>query len=202
MKRIITWLKNIRPVKIFTVFLAGIFLFMAQACNRPGIAQQPPQPNAQPPNVERYDPTKDYDLNAPEGGMNNFSDVDPRAKAAERAANARAEALAKNARRNVEQKGINSSEQYVRNYQEGTPLDERVKRLGADVGSSAQELGEGVTKGTQRGVENLQKNTERAAKDLTKNVKRTTDDTVTNVKRQAQDTADAAKRTLREADLD
>ncbi|MBE9200122.1 MULTISPECIES: hypothetical protein [unclassified Nodularia (in: cyanobacteria)] len=201
MKKVITWLKNIRPVKILTVFLAATFLLMTQACNRPGIAQQPPQPNAQPPNVERYDSTKSYNLNAPEGGMNNFSDVDPRAKAAERAANARAEALAKNARRNVEQKGIDSSEQYVRNYREGTPLDERVKRLGEDVGSSAEELGEGFTKGTQRGVENLQRNTESATRELTKNVKRGAEDTTTNLQRQAEDTADAVKRTMRGTDL-
>ncbi|MDB9316604.1 hypothetical protein [Nodularia spumigena] len=202
MKKVITWLKNIRPVKILTVFLAATFLLMTQACNRPGIAQQPPQPNAQPPNAQQYNPTKSYELNAPEGGMNNFSDVDPRAKAAERAANARAAELAKNARRNVEHKGIDSSEQYVRNYQEGTPLDERIKRLGEDVGSSAEELGKGVTKGTQRGVENLQKNTGRAAEDLSKSVKRGAEDTTSNLQRQAEDTADAVKRTMREVDLD
>lgn len=201
MKKVITWLKNIRPVKILTVFLATTFLLMTQACNRPGIAQQPPQPNGQPPNVERYDSTKSYNLNTPEGGMNNFSDVDPRAKAAERAANARAEELAKNARRNVEQKGIDSSEQYVRNYREGTPLDERVKRLGENVGSSAEELGEGFSKGTQRGVENLQRNTGSATKDLTKNVRRGAEDTTTNLQRQAEDTADAVKRTMRGTDL-
>ncbi|MDP5338402.1 MAG: hypothetical protein NWQ28_07470 [Nodularia sp. (in: cyanobacteria)] len=200
MKKVMTWLKNIRPVRILTVFLAATFLLMTQACN-PGIAQQPPQPNAQPPNVERYDPTKSYELNAPEGGMNNFSDVDPRAKASERAANARAEELAKNARRNVEQKGIDSSEQYIRNYQEGTPLDERVKRLGEDVGSSAEELGEGFTKGTQRGVENLQKNTGRAAENLSKSVKRGAEDTTTNLQRQAEDTADAVKRSMSAVDL-
>ncbi len=202
MKKVITWLKNIRPVKILTVFLAATFLLMTQACNRPGIAQQPPQPNAQPPNARQYNPTKSYELNTPEGGMNNFSDVDPRAKAAERAANTRAAELAKNARRNVEQKGVDSSEQYVRNYREGTPLDERVKRLGEDIGSSAEELGKGVTQGTQRGVENLQKNTGRAAEDLSKNVKRGTQDTTNQLQRQAEDTADAMKRTMREIDLD
>jgi hypothetical protein len=198
MKKVITWLKNIRPVKILTVFLAATFLLMTQACNSPGIAQQPPQPNGQPPNAQQYNPTTSYDLNTPEGGMNNFSDVDPRAKGDERAANAKAEALAKNARRNVEQKGIDSSEQYVRNFQEGTPLDERVKRLGDDTGTSAEELGKGFTKGTQRGVENLQKNTGRAADELTKNVKRGAEATTTNIQRQAENTADAVKRTIRE----
>ncbi|MCG6134261.1 MAG: hypothetical protein MET45_06310 [Nostoc sp. LLA-1] len=210
MNRVMNWLKNIRPVKMLTVFLAATFLFMAQACNRPGIAQQPPQPSAQPPNVERYDATKNYELNEPQGGMNNFSDVDPRAKAAEKAANARADALAKNARRNVELKGVDSTDEYIRNIQEGTPLDKRVKRLGDNIGSSAEELGEGLTKGTQRGVENIKQNTQRgvdniqqntgrAATDLSKNVKRGAEDTTTTLQRKAQDTADAAKRTL---DLD
>lgn len=202
MKKRMNWLKNIRAVRILTVCLAATFLLMIQACNRPGIAQQPPQPNAQPPNMERYDPTKSYPLNTPEGGMNNFSDVDPRAKGAERAANARAAELAKNARRNVEQKGVDSSEQYIRNYQEGTPLDERVKRLGEDIGGSAEELGEGFTKGTQRGVKNLQKNTGRAAEDLSKNVQRGTEDTTKSLQRQAEDAADAMKRTVRDIDLD
>ncbi|BAZ33301.1 hypothetical protein NIES4074_58110 [Cylindrospermum sp. NIES-4074] len=200
MKRVITWVKSLRPVKIFTVFLAGIFLVLAQACNRPGIAAQPPQPAAQPPNAERYDPTKSYDLSTPEGGMNNFSDVDPRAKADEKAAKARAEALAENARRNVEEKGIDSTEQYVRNYREGTPFGQRVKNLGEDVGSSSEEVREGVTKGTQRGVENLQENTGNAAKDLTKNIQRATEDAKKNLQRTAEDAGDAVKRTFREAD--
>lgn len=199
MKRVMNWLKNIRPVKMLTVFLAATFLFMAQACNRPGIAQQPPQPGNQPPNIERYDATKDYPLNKPQGGMNNFSDVDPRAKGAERAANARAKALADNARRNVELKGVDSTDEYIRNFQEGTPLDKRVKRLGDNIGSSAEELGEGFAKGTQRGVENIQENTERAAKNLGKNIQRGAEDTSTSLQRRAEDTANAAKRTL---DLD
>ncbi|CEJ44329.1 hypothetical protein [Umezakia ovalisporum] len=202
MKKVMNWLKNIRPVKILTVFLAATFLFIAQACNRPEITQQPPQPNAQPPNVERYNPTKNYQLSTPEGGMNNFSDLDPRAKAAEKAANIKAAELGANARRNVEEKGVDSAEQYIRNYQEGTPLDERVKGLGEDIGSSAEELGKGVIKGTQRGVENLQKNLGRTAEDLTKNVKRQAEDTTTTLQRQAEDTAEVVKRKIRAADLD
>ncbi|WP_414530341.1 hypothetical protein [Nodularia chucula] len=227
MKRLMNWLNKIRPVKILTVCLAATFLLMIQACN-PGIAQQPPQPNAQSPNMEMYDPTKSYPLNTPEGGMNNFSDVDPRARADERAANARAAELAKNARKNVAQKGIDSSEQYIRNYQEGTPLDERVKRLGENIGGSAEELSEGFTKGTQRGVKNLQENiggsaeelregftkgtqrgvknlqenTGRVAKDLSKNVQRGTEDATKSLQRQAEDAADAMKRTVRDIDLD
>jgi hypothetical protein len=188
MKKAMTWLKNIRPLKVLTVFLAGIFLFMAQACGAPGVATQPPQPGSQAPNIKRYDPTKDYPLSSPSGGMNNFSDVDPRAKD-EKAANDRAEALVKNAQKNIDQKSIDSREQYGRNFQQGTPLGERVKNLGEDVGSSADELRKDVVKGTQRGFENLKENTQNATQDLTKNVQRT-----------AEDAGDAVKRTVRNVD--
>ncbi|MDZ8187134.1 MAG: hypothetical protein RMX96_20085 [Nostoc sp. ChiSLP02] len=176
MKQLATWLKNVRPLKVLAAFLVGIFLFVTQACAAPGVATQPPQPDAQSPQspyAKRYDPTKDYPLSAPAGGMNNFSDVDPRGAAGEKAANDKADALAKNAEKNINQKGIDSREQYARNYQQGTPLGERVKNLGEDVGSSAKELGEGFAKGTQRGIENIKGNTQNAAEDAANAANRT-----------------------------
>lgn len=199
MKNIISWVKNLRLIKIFTVVVAGFLLLLTQACDR-GIAGQPPQPAGQPPNVQRYDPTKDYPISPFEGGMNNFSDVDPRAKAAERTARERADALVRGAERNITRKGVTTPEDYVRNYQEGTPLDERIRRFGEDVGSSAEELQEGVTEGTKRGMENLQENIGNAAKDLTKNVQRGTESVGKNVQHRAEDAAEAVNRTLREAD--
>lgn len=199
MKKAMTWLKNIRPLKVLTVFFAGIFIFLTQACGDPGIATQPAQPDAQSPYSKRYDPTKDTPLSSPAGGMNNFSDVDPRAKD-EKAANDRGDVMAKNAQKNVEQKGIDSREQYVKNYQEGTPLGERVKNLGEDIGSSAEEVRKGVVKGTQRGIENLKGNTQNAAEDATKNVQRTAEDAGKNVQRTAENAGDAVKKTARDID--
>lgn len=200
MKTVITWLQNLRPLKVLTLFFAVSFLFLVQACNRPGIAAQPSQPPGQPPNVQRYDPSaQEYKISPREGGMNEFSDVDPRAKKAEEAANARAKNLIENAQKNVESKRIDSVEQYVRNYQEGTPLDERVKRLGENVGSSAEELRKGVTKGTQKGIENLQENIQNAAEDLTKNVQRSTEDLSKNIQRTSENATDAFRKNVREA---
>ncbi|MEJ6482481.1 hypothetical protein N0Y54_14300 [Nostoc punctiforme UO1] len=196
MKKAMNWLKSIRPLKVLTVFLAGIFLFLTQACGAPGIATQPPQPDAQSPYSKRYDPTKDYPLSSPAGGMNNFSDVEPRGRLDEKAATDRADALAKNAQKNIEQKGIDSPEQYGRNYKQGTPFGERVKNLGEDIGSSANELGEGVVKGTQRGIENLKGNTQNAAEDATKNVQRGAEDAGRNVRRTADDAGNAVKRAV------
>ncbi|MEH2279146.1 MAG: hypothetical protein V7K40_31265 [Nostoc sp.] len=199
MKKAMNWLKNIRPLKVLTVFLAGMFLFLTQACGDPGTATQPPKPEAQSPYSKRYDPTKDYPLSSPAGGINNFSDVDPRAKD-EKAANDRGDAMAKNAQRNVDEKGVNSPGEYGRNYKEGTPLGERVKNLGEDIGSSAEEVRKGVVKGTQRGIENIKGNTQNAADDVTKNVQRGAEDAGKNVQRGAEDAGNAVKRTVKDVD--
>lgn len=199
MKKAMNWLKNIRPLKVLTVFLAGMFLFLTQACGDPGTATQPPKPDAQSPYSKRYDPTKDYPLSSPAGGINNFSDVDPRAKD-EKAANDTGDAMAKNAQRNVEQKGIDSPEQYGENYKQGTSLGGRVKNLGEDIGSSAEEVRKGLVKGTQRGIENIKGNTQNAADDVTKNVQRGAEDAGKNVQRGAEDAGNAVKRTVKDVD--
>ncbi|MEH2405359.1 hypothetical protein [Nostoc sp.] len=199
MKKAMNWLKNIRPLKVLTVFLAGMFLFLTQACGDPGTATQPPKPEAQSPYSKRYDPTKDYPLSSPAGGINNFSDVDPRAKD-EKAANDRGDAMAKNAQRNIDQKGVNSPGEYGQNYKEGTPFGERVKNLGEDIGNSAEEVRKGVVKGTQRGIENIKGNTQNAAEDVTKNVQRGAEDAGKNVQRGAEDAGNAVKRTVKDVD--
>ncbi|MDZ7957213.1 MAG: hypothetical protein RMY34_04810 [Aulosira sp. DedQUE10] len=196
MKKVTAWLQNFRPVKMLGVFLAGMFLLLTQACN-PGIAAQPSQPGSQPPNAERYDTTKNYNLNSPKGGINNFSDVDPRAKGDEKAAEAKAKALRDNAQRNVDEKSIDSPGQYVENFRQGTPLGQRVKNLGEDIGSSAAEVGEGVAKGAKRGIENIKENSQNAGEGLARNAQRVGEDAKTNVQRKAEDAADAVTRTLR-----
>jgi hypothetical protein len=200
MKRVIAWFKNNRLSRTLAVVLAGVLLIFTQACNGSTQAAEPSQAVYKTSNIERYDPTKDYPLSSPAGGMNNFSDVDSRAKGSETQAKARAEALKENAKRNVDEKGVDSVDQYVENYRQGTPFGQRVKNLGEDIGSSAKELTEGVSQGTQRGLENIKDNTKDAAKDLNKNIQRAAEDTTTNVQRTAQDATDAVKRTIRDAD--
>ena len=195
MKKAMNWLKSIRPLKVLTVFFAGIFLFMTQACGAPGVATQPPQPDDQPAYTKRYDPTKDYPLSSPAGGINNFSDVDPRATD-EKAVNDKADAMARNAEKRIDEKGVESPGEYIRNFKEGTPLGQRGKNLGEDIGSSVEEVRKGVVKGTQRGIENIKSNTQNAAEDVTKNVQRGAEDAGKNVQRTAEDAGNAVKRTV------
>jgi hypothetical protein len=185
MQRVINWLTNLRPLKVLSVFLAGMFLILTQACSGTSVASQPQQPGAESAYTQRQDPTKAYNLNAPEGGMNNFSDVDPRAKNFDKAARNRAEDLSRNSERNINEKGVDSTEQYARNYRQGTPFPERVKNLGEDIGSSAQGTAEGVAKGTKRGIENLKENTSDAVENLGR-----------NAQRQREDDRNAMKQTL------
>jgi len=197
MNKVISTLKNIRPFKIITVFLASIFLLITQACG--SVEAKTPTAGRQPaePNSEVYVP-KGANVTSPyEGGMNNFSDVDPRSKTDTKA---ETEALKENAERNIEQKSVDSPGQYGQNFQQGTPLGERVKRIGEDLKSSTEELTEGVSKGTQRGIENIKQNTKDATGDLSKNVQRSAEDAKLNAQRTAEDAGDAVNRTARSAD--
>jgi ElaB/YqjD/DUF883 family membrane-anchored ribosome-binding protein len=196
MQRLTNWLKNLRPLKIISIFLAGTFLLLNQACSRPNIAEQPPQPAQQPPNAERYDPTQDYPSSEYQGGMNKFSDVDPRSKDAEKSADAKANKLIKGSQKNIQESAIDSSEQLAVNYQQGKPLDERMKNLGEDVGNSAEEFTEGIAEGTKKGAKNLQENVTGAVKDLKKKVERSSEDIGKNIKRQVEDAGDTVDETV------
>lgn len=162
MSRLISFLKNLPIVRIFTVFCATTLLFFATACQPSNSIQAKAAPNPNKPIPEQYVP-KNAVMNPYEGGMNQYSDVDPRANT--EAVDAKAKFLEKRAEQNLD-KSVDSPQQYVRNYRSGTPLGERVGNLGKDVGSSVKDVTQGVSKGAQRGVENLKENTQNAAGDL------------------------------------
>ncbi|GET38392.1 DUF6658 family protein [Microseira wollei] len=184
MKRIISFWQNMRIVRIVTVFLASSFLFFATACNPSNSVQAKALDTKAYP--EQYVP-KNAITNPREGGMNQFSDVDPRADRT--GVEAKANYLEKKAEQNL-QKRADTPEQYFHNYRSGTPLGERIENLGEDIGSSVKEVNEGVTKGTQRGLENIKENTQDAAYDVKSSAKQA----ASNVKENAQDAAYKAQR--------
>jgi len=199
MSKVIAWVKNIRPIKILTVLCMGVLLIVTQACG--SVTAGEPKAGD---NSELSVPKGDKVLNPYEGGMNNFSDTDPRSKKAKTEVKAKAQALKENAEQNVidqtgdlgentrrtlDKKGENAADfaKNLQNNAEGTK---------DKIGNSAEDFAKGV----QRGVENIKDNTQDAAGDLTKSVLRAADDASTNVQRTAQDAGNAVNRTLKEAD--
>ncbi len=172
MSKVIAWVKNIRPIKILTVLCMGVLLIVTQACGAVNAGE--PKAGA---NSEIAVPKGDKVLNPYEGGMNNFSDTDPRSKDVK----AKAEALKQNAEQNLIDKTSS-----VNNLQQSAE-DAKDK-----IGNSAEDFAKGV----QRGVENIKDNTQDAAGDLAKNAQRAADDAKTNVQRTAQDAGDAINRAV------
>ncbi|BDI18446.1 hypothetical protein ANSO36C_42480 [Nostoc cf. commune SO-36] len=48
--------------------------------------------------------------------------------------------MARNAEKRIDEKGVESPGEYVRNFKEGTPLGQKGKNLGDDIGSSVEEV--------------------------------------------------------------
>lgn len=186
MNKVVDWLKSIRLDRILTVFLVGILLFVSTACSGRASAKTADQIREEVPGSAV---TNEY-----KGGMNDYSDVDPRSNTTE--AQAKAKGLVDNARKNIEEKSVDSGEQYVENYRSGTPLGERVKRIGENVGKAAENVTEDISKGTQENAQNAQKAAKGAkqAADETANAAQSkVKSDIKTTQRSAEDTAEAVK---------
>lgn len=183
MNKLSNWLKSIRFDRIVTAFLVGLVLFVSTACKEIASAKTADEIRSEVPSSAVTNKYK--------GGMNDYSDVDPRANIT--AAKAKAKELVDKAQRNINKKSIDSPEQYVENYRSGTPMGERVKRIGEDVSESAQNLKEDVSKGSQENYQRAKVRVPEATKKVTGAFKQ--------VKENAQDTAkDAANNIQKAAD--
>jgi len=213
MNKFISRLKNIRPVKILTAFFAVIFLLFTQACNAPVDATTPQTntpksyetprnikgPQSAEPNSEVYVP-KGTDVTSPyEGGMNNFSDTDPRSKAAKTDVKAKTESLKENAEQHLDNSSSNVQENVRRVLDDRGELGKNIQRGATNIKEKTQDATEDFAKGTKRGVENIQENTKDAAKDAANNVQGAAEDTKYNAKRTAEKAGEAANRAATEA---
>ncbi|HAA30350.1 MAG TPA: hypothetical protein DCE56_25030 [Cyanobacteria bacterium UBA8553] len=146
MNKLIARLKGIQIDRILTVFLVGLLLFVSTACSGGASAKTAD-------NVRKEVPGSAV-TNQYKGGMNDYSDVDPRQDI--KSAQTKAKALVDNAQKNIDQKSVDSPEQYVENYRSGTPLGERVRRIGEDVGKAAENVKEEASRGAQKNLQNAQ----------------------------------------------
>ncbi|HEY9602825.1 MAG TPA: DUF6658 family protein [Allocoleopsis sp.] len=179
MNRVITWVKNIRWDRILTFCLVGLLVVVSTACSGNASATTADKAREEVPSgavTNRY-----------KGGMNDYSDVDPRRDTS--AAKAKAKALIDNAQRNINEKGIDGTEQYVENYRSGAPLGERVKRIGENVGKAAEDLGEQASQGARENAANARE----AAQSSAERTKSAAREAAGNTKQAANEAAEGVK---------
>jgi ElaB/YqjD/DUF883 family membrane-anchored ribosome-binding protein len=128
------------------------------------------------------------------GGMNNFDDVDT-TRIDKSSVDAKAKALKDSVERNINQKGIDSPEQYVKNFRSGTPLNERIENIGDDLGQSANDIKENLQQFGERGSKNLERN----VKGVPEQASRTVDQAKQNAKAAGNDISRGVKEPIDKA---
>jgi hypothetical protein len=144
--------------------VAVVFLFVSTACNGSEVTQ------AQRPNVDNPQANKVTELyktiEPREGGMNNYSDVDPRVDTSE--AKAKADRLIKKTD-DLVSKDTNPF-QSVRKEFDKKGVKDRAEDFSKDLGKAVKENTKDFAKGTERGFENVKKNTKNFADDVSDSV--------------------------------
>jgi hypothetical protein len=136
--------------KTFLSILAIALLVTTTACNGTEVAAKTNLDNPPPGKItELYKPI------APAvGGMNNYSDVDPRVDTSK--ADAKAERLINQAK-GLERKDTNPLQQIKKEF-DNKGIQERVEDTAESVRQSAQETADGISKGTRKGLANVKEN--------------------------------------------
>ena len=162
--------------------LAAILLFINTGCTGNDSTAKTNLDNPPPGKItELYKP-----ITPAAGGMNNYSDVDPRVDTSD--ARAKADRLIKQAK-DLERQDTNPLQQIQKSLdKKGLPA--RVDDLSEDLSRSAQETADGVAKGTRKGFGNLKQNAksfkddvESAADDLGRKTRANADNIQDNLRR-------------------
>jgi hypothetical protein len=145
-------------------FLAIALLVTTTACNGSEVASKANLDNPPPGKItELYKPI------TPEvGGMNNYSDVDPRVDTSK--VDAKVDRLIKQAK-GLERKDTNPLEQIKQEF-DRKGIKARVEDTADSVGQSAKETATGVSKGTRKGLENVKENAKSFKDDVESAIKK------------------------------
>jgi hypothetical protein len=189
MNRLTAFVKKVRLGQIITVFLAGILVLVSTACSRTDViadktAGKTPTADRIREEVPSRAVTSEY-----KGGMNDYSDVDPRDKKVT-TAEAKAQLLKEQAQHRIDYKSSNNVGENLRRVGDEGP--DKLKQIGNKVNEdaraakrNAEEFGEN----TQKGLANIKENTREGmkgakeiAKDATQGIRETADDAAGSVK--------------------
>ncbi|NHC38131.1 hypothetical protein [Scytonema millei] len=229
MNRIVTAVKKVHLGRILVTCIAGVLLFVSTACSGAVQAKSPDagvvtgrrqnvpagklavpgQKNPRPevPGGTATSPDRGV-VNKFEGGptMNEFSDVDPRARDLEKAANKKANALIENAERNVIDQtsdvGENTKRILGKKGENAEDFGKNVNRNTESLQDKIKGTAEDLAKGAKRGTENIKDNTSDALRGADRNVSRAAEDakdTARDLGKSAQRKADEAGQAARNA---
>lgn len=199
--------KRLPIARLAVVLLASVMMLVSTACSNatPPVStdSNPASPMSSNPPTPRSSgegsyhaktganqPTELYDpIQEREGGMNMYSDTDPRYQRDK--LGAQIERRVDKAEKNLD-KSIESVDDYVDNYTSGAPLGKRIRNITDSVGESAEDLTERAKEGTDRGAQNVKVNANRAERNAGEAVKGVAEDTKAN----ARDLTRKAERAL------
>ena len=183
MKRVTAFLKRTRAVQILTVFLAGILVLVSTACSRPDVTAEKTDVTAGKTDVITAKTSDQIREEVPsgavtseyKGGMNDYSDVDPRNKKVT-AAEAKAQLLKEQAQHRIDTKSSNNVGENVRRVGDDAPdklnqVGEKVKEDASTAQSKAEDFGDK----TKQGFANLKENTREGLKGAKNIVKEATE---------------------------
>ena len=139
-------------------FLAIALLVTTTACNGSEVVSKTNLENPPPGKItELYKP-----ITPPVGGMNNYSDIDPRVDTSK--ADGKADRLIKQAK-DLERKDTNPFDQIKKQF-DRKGIQERVGDTAESVSQSAQETAEGLSEATRKGFANVKENAKSFKDDL------------------------------------
>lgn len=179
------FVKHFRLERVVIIVLAGVLVLVTTACS-------PSSPSAsgtgeyheragQPTGIREYTDRAD---NRSKPDLSSYRDNDARDTAAARA---KAKALSDRAERNVRK--VQDPGDLAEEIRRGTPIQDRVRNLGEDVGDAANQFQEDFAEGARENLRSLKSNTSQASQDA----QRTAKDAQKNVQQTAKDTANAVR---------
>lgn len=196
MNSVVSFLKTLRLERIIIVFVAGVLLLLNTGCSRPDVQASRPDSGrvlshessgqGGTYNQRRGQQTELYDtIQERKGGMNEYSDVDPRVNT--RGADAKARALVNNAENNVQK--VQNPEEFAEEYRQGKPFGERVQHVVDRVTNATENTANDAAKGTRRGIENLKDNSQTAVDEVSEGARHASQNTSNAAKNQIKRSA-------------
>jgi len=183
MNKIFSTLRKIQIKQVITACVLGMLLFVTQACS----------------SVDAKTPDSGY-----QGGMNQYSDVDPRSKGAEATAKMKAKGFKDSAEVNVLDQSdslIDNTRRNLNNKANLEDLGQNAKESGRYAVDKTQEKAENFAEGTKRGIRNIKENTSDAFDSLTDNVSDVAEDAKLSTQRAAKNAKLSTERAARDAKL-